>query len=98
MVAIPKDYRRRWDDDGYIILEDALEGDHLAHIQEAFARLAEAAKPMWLEQVKTGRRSAGAFDIPKALEKEDAFIDLADHPNWFPLVDEFAERSCHHPA
>jgi len=92
MVAIPKDYREQWDEEGYIILEDALEGDHLKEIQDAFKKHADAALPSWIEGVRSGRRSAGSFDIPKAMEKEDAFIDLADHPNWFGLIDEFSQR------
>lgn len=91
MIATPKDYRERWDEEGYIILEDALECDHLKRVQNAFELHAEAARPTWLSQLEAGRRSAGSFDIPNALQKADVFIDLADHPNWFPLVDEFSE-------
>ena len=92
MVRVTEVQREQWEEEGYLVVEDAYEGADLARLQEAFDRCAEAAKPAWLEEVEAGTRPGAFFDIPKPLEQDDAFVDLADHPSYFGyLVDLLGE-------
>lgn len=79
-----------WEENGYLILESAMVGDDLARLQEAFERASRESKEAWLEGVAKGKSPAAHYDIPKPLERDDAFIDLIDHPSWYPHLMEFA--------
>ena len=78
----------QWEREGYLIVERAYEGDDLLRLQAAFDRCAAEAKPEWLDAVEAGTKTAAYFDIPDPLRKDDAFIDLADHPGYFGLLQE----------
>lgn len=84
--------RQEWEDNGVLFLEDAMVGDDLARLQDAFDRCADEAKKDWLEGIANGTRPAAHFDIPNALEKDDAFIDLIDHPSWYGYLMDFADE------
>ena len=86
MVRATQAQRKQWVEKGYLVVENAFEGEDLKRLQAAFDRCAEEAKPEWLEEVEAGTRPGAFFDIPKPLEKEDAFIDLADHSTYFGLL------------
>jgi len=84
--------RQEWEDNGVLFLEDAMVGDDLARLQDAFDRCAAEAKKDWLEGIANGTRPAAHFDIPNALGKDDAFIDLIDHPSWYGYLMDFADE------
>ena len=86
MIRATKAQREQWKEKGYLVVEDAYEGEDLKRLQQAFGRCAEEARPEWLEEVEAGTRPAGYFDIPNPLEKDSAFVDLADHPSYFGLL------------
>jgi hypothetical protein len=91
MIRPTSAQRQQWEDEGYLVLEDALSGAQLERLQAAFDRWAREEKPAWLEGIAEGTRPAGFFDIPNAMEKNDIFIDLADHPSYYGLLMDFTD-------
>ncbi len=85
------DERRFWEENGCLFLEGAMAGGELTRLQHAFDRCAREEKAQWLEGIALGTRPAGYFDIENPLEKDDAFIDLIDHPSWYPYLMDFAD-------
>ena len=81
--------RKSWDEEGYVLLENAITGDPLSRLQEAFERCSHESKPEWLEAVSEGRRSSSFFDIPDPLERDDAFVDMIDHGGTLGLLRDF---------
>ncbi len=77
------DQSARWRADGVVPLPEALSGEELSRLQEAFSREAAAARPDWLEGVSQGIRPAAFFDIPDPLPRDPLFLDLVDHPSWY---------------
>ena len=78
-----------WEENGVLVVADAIGGDQLDRLQAAFDRCAAEAKNGWLKGVAEGTRPAAFFDIPNALEKDDVFVDLADHPSYYGLLVDF---------
>lgn len=76
----------QWEKEGYLIVDRAFKGSDLLRLQAAFDRCAAEAKPEWLDAVEAGTRPAAYFDIPDPLQKDDAFLALADHPSYFGLL------------
>ncbi len=88
----PTDTERQfWEKNGYLFLEKAVTGAELTNLKQAFDRCARREKPAWLSGIARGDRPAGYFDIPNALEQDDAFIDLIDHPSWYPYLMDFTD-------
>ena len=79
-----------WDENGYLFLESAMVGDDLARLQDAFERASRECKEEWLKGVASGKRPAAHYDIPKPFERDDAFIDIVDHPSWYPYLMAFS--------
>ena len=77
---------RQWEEEGYLLLENAVQGEQLARLQRTFDHWAAACKDDWLDAVARGERIATFYDIPDPLEKDDIFIDLVDHPSWYELL------------
>ena len=83
--------RTFWEENGYLVFPQAIAGVELRRLQEVFDRAAAACKPKWLEEIAKGTRPAAHFDIPNPLERDDVFIDLVDHPVWYPYLMDFAD-------
>jgi ectoine hydroxylase-related dioxygenase (phytanoyl-CoA dioxygenase family) len=80
---------KSWKEDGYVVLEDAIQGDDLSRLQEAFERLSEESKPEWLEDVATGKRSSSFFDIPRLVNRDEIFLDMIDHHSTLGILRDF---------
>lgn len=78
--------RNQWEEEGYLVVAGAYAGDDLRRLRAAFDRCAAEAKPGWLEGVAAATQPGGYFDIPRPLEKDDAFVGLARHPGYFSLL------------
>ncbi len=89
MVRATIEQRRQWDEEGYLVLEDALVGEELERLQGVFARAVVDCKEGWLERVAAGEASPTFFDIPNPLERDEIFIDIVDHPSWYGLLQDF---------
>ncbi len=83
--------RKQWQDQGYLVLAGAIEGDELQRLQRAFDRWAEVCKLQWLDQIEAGEEAASYYDIPDILEKDEIFIELVDHPSFYWILKEFMD-------
>ena len=90
MNATPEQWKL-WEEDGVLAVPDAVVGDELERLRAAFDRCAAEAKEGWLRGVAAGTHPAAFFDIPNAMEKDNVFVDLADHPSYYGLLVDFSE-------
>jgi ectoine hydroxylase-related dioxygenase (phytanoyl-CoA dioxygenase family) len=74
---------RQWNEQGYLVFEEAIHGEALKRLQNAFDHWAAACKEEWLQRVARGETAATYYDIPGVLEKDEVFIDLVDHPSFY---------------
>jgi ectoine hydroxylase-related dioxygenase (phytanoyl-CoA dioxygenase family) len=96
-IELTGDQRRRWDDDGYLVLRGVLAPDDvarlLAAVDDVLARgagagavveqsAAAAETERWGAREPDGR----AYKIAQAIAASDAFDALVDHPAILPLV------------
>ncbi len=80
-----------WEENGYLVFEQALVCEELKRLQDVFDRAARDCKAEWLEGIAQGTKPAAHFDIPNPLERDDFFIDLIDHPVWYPYLMDFTD-------
>ena len=88
-AAPTAEQKRQWDEQGFIVLEDALRGGELKRLQDAFDRAFAACKDEWLERVEGGEACPTYFDVPDPLERDEVFVDIVDHPAWYGLLQDF---------
>jgi hypothetical protein len=88
-MPLPSPVRQHWDQDGCLVIPQAIAGEPLCRLQAAFDRCAAQAKPDWLKGVAQGTRPAAYFDIPDPMARDDLFIDLVDHPSYYELLMDF---------
>ena len=81
----------QWEEDGYLVFENAIVGDELQRLQSAFDYSAERSKSAWLERIEAGLVAATFYDIPDVLEKDDIFIDIVDHPSYYGRLMAFTD-------
>ena len=79
----------QWDEQGYLVIEDAVTGDLLERIQAAHTYWFEQCKLEWLDRVESADTSATYFDIPEPFEKDLIFAEIVDHPSWYGLLKAF---------
>lgn len=91
MIRPTAKQRRHFEEEGYLIVENAFVGDELKRLQTAFDRCAAACKPAWLEGVVRGTSPAAFFDIPDPFGRDDIFIDLVDHESYYGLLVDFTD-------
>ena len=83
--------RKQWEEEGYLVFENAIQGDELQRLQTAFDYWADRSKPAWLAQIEAGEAAATYFDTPNALEKDEIFISIVDHPAYYGSLMAFAD-------
>lgn len=80
---------------GFLLIENAIQGDALHRLQTAFDHWLPQFKKEWLKQIATGDTCPTWFDIPDPLFKDEIFVDLTDRPPYFELIDHcYNGRSC----
>ena len=89
MTEPTEQQQRQWDEQGYLVLEEAIRGDELGRLQQAFDFCAAACKDDWLDGIAKGDSTATYYDIPNPLERDEIFINLVDHKSWFGLLQHF---------
>jgi hypothetical protein len=77
---------QHWSEEGCLCLENAITSDELKRLQIAFEHCAAKAKDAWLQGVAQGTAPAAYFDIPDPMAQDPLFVDLVDHPAYYPLV------------
>ena len=83
MIRPTEDQTRQWEEKGYLVFEDAIQGDELKRLQDVFHYWAEKFKRAWLDRVEAGEVAASFYDVPNPLEKDEIFVDLIDHPSYY---------------
>lgn len=83
--------RAQWEAEGYLVFENAIQGDDLGRLQVAFDYWADACKAEWLDRVEAGEAAATFYDIPNPFEKDPIFIDIVDYPSYYGALMEFTD-------
>lgn len=75
--------RRQWEEEGYLLIEQALTESEVASLLDATARVVEASR----ETVDQGTGGAQqAFKVVRAVERDAALDLLIDHPATLPVL------------
>ena len=83
--------KAQWEAEGYLVFENAIQGDDLGRLQAAFDYWADACKAEWLDRVEAGEAAATFYDIPNPFEKDPIFIDIVDYPSYYGALMEFTD-------
>ena len=83
--------KAQWESEGYLVFENAIQGDDLGRLQAAFDYWADACKAEWLDRVEAGEAAATFYDIPNPFEKDPIFIDIVDYPSYYGALMEFTD-------
>lgn len=79
---IPEQQIREFDENGYLIVRNALDADAISHMEEAGDRLIDSDI-----QINRQRKPDGLYDgFRNAVTLDDAFVPLLTHPVILPLV------------
>ena len=89
MTAPSAQQRAQWEEEGYLVVEQAIAGEQLRRLQTAFDHWSDACRDGWIADIERGEAPPMWYDIPDPLEKDDVFIDLVDHPSYYPMVTAF---------
>ena len=82
-----RDYRQL----GVVVIEDAIRGEQLTRLQAATDHWHAQSKEEWLDQVESGDACPLWFDVPGALEKDEVFVEMVDHPSYIDLLEAIAD-------
>lgn len=75
-----------FDRDGFLVVEDVLEGDQLERVQEAFHRVEEETREGWVKGLKHPEPfkpygvGPTAHVVYPVIDRDDLFVDLLEHP------------------
>ena len=78
--------KEQFEEQGFVVVEEAIGSEELQRLQEVFDYWANECKDDWLDQVECGDAAPVWYDIPDPLEKDEAFVDLVDHPSYCDLL------------
>ncbi len=84
--------QKQWEEEGYLVFEEAISGADLARLQSAFDHWSDACKSDWLDRVEAGEAAATFYDIPAPLEKDPIFIDVVDYPSYYGALMAFTDN------
>ena len=89
MIRPTAEQQKRWNDEGYLVFEKAIQGDDLKRLQNAFYHWSAICKEDWLNRIETGQSACTFYDIPDPFAKDEIFIDLVDHPSYYGALMSF---------
>ena len=89
MIRPTAEQQKRWNDEGYLVFEKAIQGDDLKRLQDAFDHWSAICKEDWLNRIETGQSAGTFYDIPDPFAKDEIFIDLVDHPSYYGALMSF---------
>jgi len=81
--------KRQWEDEGYLVIEEAITGDELARLQMAHRRGFVEGRSKWRRSVAAGESLPTCFAMREPFLKDQVYLDLVDHPSYLPHVVEF---------
>jgi ectoine hydroxylase-related dioxygenase (phytanoyl-CoA dioxygenase family) len=77
--------------DGYTVLEDVIDAQHLDELAREVARLTAALNVVPAENIFEGRRTTRIYNL---LARGKLFERVAEHPAVLPLVERVLDRGC----
>lgn len=89
MTCATAEQTRQWEEDGYLVLRHAVAGEELMRLQQAFDYWAETCKAEWLDRIEAGDAAPSYYDIPDAIGRDEAFLDLVDHYSYYGILEDF---------
>ncbi len=92
MILPTPEQKEQWEEEGYLVFENAIQGEDLKRLQAAFDHWADACKTEWLDRVEAAEAAATFYDIPSPLEKDPIFIDIIDYPSYYGALMEFTDH------
>ena len=92
MILPTPEQKAQWEAEGYLVFENAIQGEDLKRLQTAFDYWADACKAEWLDRVEAGESVATFYDIPNPLEKDPIFIDIIDYPSYYGALMDFTDH------
>jgi len=107
---LSEDQHAFYNENGYLIIENALEPFGTDSVREAYERVEAGLKPAWEQAIKNSTNSdhsgSNSHDMTPDYKKEPIFLDLANNPKVMPLISQIvgpryqvANIICHnHPA
>jgi hypothetical protein len=93
MAQVSEAQLEQWEQQGYFVVEAALQGDDLRRLQTAFDRCAGQDKAAWLDELAIGTQPGAFFDIQQPLERDPVFAALAEHPSYVDLLRAFLGKN-----
>ena len=91
MIRPTESQTTQWEEKGYLVFEDAIQGNELKQLQNVFDYWAEECKPAWLDRVEAGEAAASFYDISDPFDKDEIFVDLIDHPSYYGSLMAFTD-------
>ena len=94
-VPLTDEQRLFFDTQGYLVLEDVLEGDGLTRVQEEFYRVEDETKGEWKQAVeedldfKPYGIGPTAHVVYPIITHGDVFLDLLEHPRTISIAESF---------
>ncbi|OGG52234.1 MAG: hypothetical protein A3F84_06615 [Candidatus Handelsmanbacteria bacterium RIFCSPLOWO2_12_FULL_64_10] len=94
-VPLTEEQRLFFDTQGYLMVENALEGDQLVRVQEAFYRVEEETREEWQRTIaedpafKPYGLGPTAHVVEPIVTHGDVFLDLLEHPRTIPIAEAF---------
>lgn len=92
-VQLTDDQREQFREQGYILVENALDLIGLDRVRAAYEHVQRLTEPAWRESVRQGTYKGGYGNGPDAhtmgnvYQYDDLFLDLADNPSVIPLLE-----------
>ena len=77
MILPTPEQKEQWEEEGYLVFEDAIQGEDLKRLQSAFDYWAAECKDEWLDRVEGGEAAATFYDIPNPFEKDPFSLILS---------------------
>lgn len=92
-IAVTAEQIQQFRDEGYVLIENALDPFGLARVRAAYEEIQRATEPAWRTMVASGDIKGGYGHGPDAhtmgniYEYDPLFLDIADNPITVPLLE-----------
>ncbi|MEZ4728804.1 MAG: phytanoyl-CoA dioxygenase family protein [Caldilineaceae bacterium] len=92
-VEVTDEQLRQFREEGYVLIENALDPFGLGRVRAAFEHIQRQTEPAWRAMVQSGNLKGGygngpdAHTMGNAYEYDTLFLDIADNPITTPLLE-----------
>ena len=66
MILPTPEQKEQWEAEGYLVFENAIQGEDLKRLQTAFDHWADACKTEWLDRVEAGGSRCNVLRHPQS--------------------------------